>query len=208
MKLALRGAVVVVAGTLLALLLSASGLEPFRFSRRAIIAFRIVAVAVFVGTARSTASCGRCAAASPTRRSRCISRSAIRRSKPRSSAPSKRPPTASRDTPFAAPGRKARRAGDRAVPHDRRRAAASSARRCSVTRRRSPAIAAAAALAARLRPGVPAPRPVGAADRLAQRRSVDAVQDRRPARQREGAARRRSGRDARSWSASRRTTSP
>ncbi len=49
MKLALRGAVVVVAGTALALLLSASGLEQFRFSAASIIAFRFVAVAVFVG---------------------------------------------------------------------------------------------------------------------------------------------------------------
>src|SRR6266508_6245651 len=49
MKLALRGAVVVVAGTVLALLLSASGLEQFRFSAASIIAFRVIAVAVFVG---------------------------------------------------------------------------------------------------------------------------------------------------------------
>src|SRR6476661_10683741 len=49
MKLALRGAVVVVAGTVLALLLSASGLEQFRFSAASIIGFRIIAVAVFVG---------------------------------------------------------------------------------------------------------------------------------------------------------------
>src|SRR3954466_16117187 len=48
MKLALRGAVVVIAGTVLALLLSASGLEFSRFSAPSIIAFRIVAVAVFV----------------------------------------------------------------------------------------------------------------------------------------------------------------
>src|SRR3954449_7581938 len=47
-RLALRGAVVVVAGTVLALLLSASGLESFRFSAPAIITFRIVTVAVFV----------------------------------------------------------------------------------------------------------------------------------------------------------------
>ena len=40
LKLALRGAVIVVAGTVLALLLSASGLETFRFSAPAIIAFR------------------------------------------------------------------------------------------------------------------------------------------------------------------------
>src|SRR5258707_11451909 len=49
MKLALRGAVVVVAGTVLALLLSASGLQSFRFSATSIITFRLVAVAVFVG---------------------------------------------------------------------------------------------------------------------------------------------------------------
>jgi len=49
LRLALRGAVVVVAGTLLALLLSASGLESFRFSAPSIIAFRLISVAVFVG---------------------------------------------------------------------------------------------------------------------------------------------------------------
>ena len=49
LKLALRGAVVVAAGTVLALLLSASGLESFRFSAPAIISFRIVTVAVYVG---------------------------------------------------------------------------------------------------------------------------------------------------------------
>src|ERR671934_2096719 len=49
LRLATRGALVVVAGTLLALLLSASGLESFRFSAAAIIAFRIISVAVFVG---------------------------------------------------------------------------------------------------------------------------------------------------------------
>ena len=48
-RLAFRGAVVVVAGTILALLLSASGLESFRFSAPAIISFRVVIVAVFVG---------------------------------------------------------------------------------------------------------------------------------------------------------------
>src|ERR1043165_1068564 len=47
-RLALRGAVVVLAGTVLALLLSASGLESLRFSAPAIITFRIVIVAVFV----------------------------------------------------------------------------------------------------------------------------------------------------------------
>src|SRR5438874_6099526 len=49
LRLALRGAVIVVAGTVLALLLSASGLESFRFSAPAIISFRIITVAVFVG---------------------------------------------------------------------------------------------------------------------------------------------------------------
>src|SRR5262252_5852072 len=48
LKLALRGAVVVVAGTVLALLLFASGLESLRFSAPAIITFRIVTVIVFV----------------------------------------------------------------------------------------------------------------------------------------------------------------
>src|SRR5436309_1439592 len=47
-RLALRGAVVVLAGTVLALLLSASGLESFRFSAPAIITFRILTVTVFV----------------------------------------------------------------------------------------------------------------------------------------------------------------
>jgi hypothetical protein len=49
LKLALRGAVIVVAGTLLALLLSASSLEALRFSPTAIIAFRVVALIVFAG---------------------------------------------------------------------------------------------------------------------------------------------------------------
>ncbi|HMB78732.1 MAG TPA: hypothetical protein VKI43_01645, partial [Vicinamibacterales bacterium] len=49
LRLALRGALVVFAGTMLALLLSASGLEQFRFSAPAIITFRIVSVSVFVG---------------------------------------------------------------------------------------------------------------------------------------------------------------
>jgi len=49
MKLAARGAVVVVAGTLLVLLLSAGGLESFRFSPTAIIAFRVLLIGVFFG---------------------------------------------------------------------------------------------------------------------------------------------------------------
>src|SRR5690242_8169982 len=47
LKLALRGAVIVAAGTLTALLLSASSLEALRFSPRAIIAFRVIALLVF-----------------------------------------------------------------------------------------------------------------------------------------------------------------
>ena len=50
-RLAMRGAVVVIAGTVLALLLSASGLEALRFSPGAIIAFRIAALVVFAGLA-------------------------------------------------------------------------------------------------------------------------------------------------------------
>ena len=46
-RLAIRGAVVVVAGTLLALFLSASSLQALRFSPAAIITFRFVALAVF-----------------------------------------------------------------------------------------------------------------------------------------------------------------
>ena len=51
LKLALKGAVVVVGGSLLALLLSASGLEALRFSAGAIIAFRILVAAVFAALA-------------------------------------------------------------------------------------------------------------------------------------------------------------
>src|SRR5580765_4815563 len=47
LRLALRGLVIVVAGTLLALLLSASSLEALRFSPAAIISFRIIAIAIF-----------------------------------------------------------------------------------------------------------------------------------------------------------------
>src|SRR5690242_4625541 len=49
LKLALRGVVIVVAGTLLALLLSASSLEALRFSPAAITAFRVIALIVFAG---------------------------------------------------------------------------------------------------------------------------------------------------------------
>ena len=46
-RLAIKGAVLVVAGTLLALFLSASSLQALRFTATAIIAFRVIAVAVF-----------------------------------------------------------------------------------------------------------------------------------------------------------------
>ena len=48
-RLALRGAVIVVAGTVAALLLSAQGLESFRFSPVSIISFRVIALFVFLG---------------------------------------------------------------------------------------------------------------------------------------------------------------
>ena len=93
----------------------------------AIITFRIVTVAVFVGLLLLRPGAGRCAGASPTRRSRCISRSATRRSKPRSSARSKRPSDGGSAGALAAPGREAGRAGDRAVPRRSITAARSSA---------------------------------------------------------------------------------
>ncbi|MDR1989455.1 MAG: hypothetical protein LBQ09_04405, partial [Acidobacteriaceae bacterium] len=49
LKLALRGVVIVVAGTLLALFLSASSLEALRFSPAAIISFRLIAAIIFAG---------------------------------------------------------------------------------------------------------------------------------------------------------------
>src|SRR5690242_16914572 len=48
-RLAMRGAVVVAAGAPLALLRPAAGLESLRFAAGAIIAFRIISVAVSVG---------------------------------------------------------------------------------------------------------------------------------------------------------------
>jgi hypothetical protein len=48
-RLAVRGLVVVVTGTIIALLLFASGLETLRFSVPAIISFRIIALLVFLG---------------------------------------------------------------------------------------------------------------------------------------------------------------
>ncbi len=50
-KLVLRGAAVVLGGSVLALLLSASGLQIFRFSSPAVIAFRVLTFAVFTALA-------------------------------------------------------------------------------------------------------------------------------------------------------------
>jgi len=49
LKLALRGAVIVGAGTLIALMSSAAGLEALRFSAASIIAFRVLALLIFGG---------------------------------------------------------------------------------------------------------------------------------------------------------------
>src|SRR2546428_3321470 len=46
-RLAARGALIVLGGTMLALLISASGLETLRFSAASIIAFRLIVFAVF-----------------------------------------------------------------------------------------------------------------------------------------------------------------
>ncbi len=51
LKLAVRGALVVVAGSLLAFLLSARGLEAFRFSTSSIVTFRILIFAIFAALA-------------------------------------------------------------------------------------------------------------------------------------------------------------
>ena len=51
MRLALRGAVIVVVGTLMALFLSASSLQALKFSAASIVSFRIAAFGVFAGLA-------------------------------------------------------------------------------------------------------------------------------------------------------------
>ena len=190
-RLALRGAVVVVAGTVLALLLSASGLESFRFSAPAIITFRIVTVAVFVGLlfyglvwplrrrvtdAQVAMYLEEC---DPTLEAAIIS--------------------AVEATSGGGSGGRTRRAWSRSSSSRPSSSAArsitgarSSARRSSVTRRRSPSSPLRRA-AHRVRPGVPAPRSVRAPRHLAQRRSVEPLQHRSAARQREGPARRGPG---------------
>jgi len=49
LRLAINGALVVIAGTLLALFVSASSLQALRFSTTSILAFRVIALAVFGG---------------------------------------------------------------------------------------------------------------------------------------------------------------
>ena len=176
LRLALRGAVVVVAGTVLALLLSASGLEAFRFSAPRSSRSASSSSRCSSGCC-STVWSGRCGAASPTRRSRCISRSATRRSKPRSSARSKRRPTAARR---AHSPRLVEKLVEQAIEQCRAIDHGRAIERTSVQRHaaRSAAIAARRRAAPRVRPGVSAPRPVGAARHLAQRRSGEPVQHR------------------------------
>ena len=193
LRLALRGAVVVVAGTLLALLLSASGLEALRFSADRHHRVPRPRARRVRRPARSTASSGRCAGASPTRRSRCTSRNATRRSRRRIlSAVEAIAPTADRRTHSP---RLVEKLVEQAIEkcralddgtRDRAR------RRSGATLLTLGGVAAVAALLVAFGPAYPAPRPVGAARRLAQRRSVEPVQHRRHARQHQGAARRRS----------------
>ena len=131
LKLALRGAVIVVAGTLLALFLSASSLEALRFSPTAIIAFRVIALLVFAGLVvvgfvqplrrRVTDSPGRAlprrkgpdARSGHPERDRELS---LRHGEYRSES-----------SALAAPGREAGRSGDREVPRARERSRRSSA---------------------------------------------------------------------------------
>ena len=182
LRLALRGAVIVVAGTLLALLLSASGLESLRFSAPAIIAFRIVTVAVFVGllfygliVAAAPAGHRRTGGAVPRG-----ARPVARGGHPQRGRSDRR--RSDRRVALAAPRREAGRAGHRAVPRRSTTARPSSARRLRRHAVALAAIAAIAALAHHLRPAVPPPRPVGAARHLAQRRSGQPVQHRRACR--------------------------
>ena len=125
-----------------------------------------------------------------------ISRSTSRRSRRRSSARSRCEPngasTASRRTRPRWFERLVR-VGGREVPGDRQTAARVERRAGAPLRRRRIAAIAVVTLAVfSLGPGLPAPCAVGAADRLAQRRGGRAVPHRSDARQRHGAARRRS----------------
>ena len=191
-RLAVRGAVVVVAGTLLALFLSASSLQALRFSPSAIITFRFVAVGVFIALvwyflARSmrrrvsdTQVAMYLEENDPTLEAAILS--AIEATSDSTIAKDHSPRA----------GRAARRAGDRAVPVARARARGRSAgaqtSRDDARRRRRGRGAAHSA-----RPRLSAAGPVGAAHRHARRREIEPLLDRSPARQREGAARIRSG---------------
>ena len=182
-KLMLRGAVGVLGLGALALVLSAWGLESWRFSPASIVTFRIVHGVSRSPRSSAGSSSARSSGASPTSKLRCISRSTSRRSRPRSSARSKPAGSPRRAT------RRTRRGSSRAWssrPSRRSRrstgAATSSVRRCAATRRRSPSSRIAAVALFCARPEIPAPRPVGAARRLAQRAGRGAVSHRRDAR--------------------------
>jgi hypothetical protein len=83
LKLAVRGAAFVIGGFLLTLLLSAYALETLKFSPGSIIAFRVAMVMILSALAGYFFVL-RNGAASPTNRSRCISRNANPRSRPQS----------------------------------------------------------------------------------------------------------------------------
>ena len=193
-RLALRGAVVVVAGTLLALFLSASSLQALRFSPAAIITFRFVAIGVFAALVwqflaralRRQVTDGQVALYleehDPSLEAAILS--AIEATSDSTIARDHSPHLVEKLVDQAI-------AQCRSLEHghavDRQ-----AVKRHVVTlgggRRRG-------AAARRPRPGVPAAGPVGAARRHARRREVEPVQHRGPARQREGAARIRPGRE-------------
>ena len=187
----LRGAVGVLGLGALALMLSAWGLESWRFTPGSIVTFRIAAGSRVRQPHRLVHRSAAAAGASPTSRWRCTSRSTSRRSRRRSSA-------------------RSRRAGWRSRMDRRTRSGwlrASSSLRCAKCQaidwgrnvERSPMRRYATTFAVDrhrggrallARPALPPSRPVGAPRRLAQRAGRRAVPDRRRARQRERAARR------------------
>ena len=191
MRLALRGAVVVVAGTVLALLLSASGLESFRFSaarhhrlphHRASRCSSACCSTALVWPLRRRVTDAQVAMyleeCDPTLEAAIIS--AVEATDRRRLAGA-----------LAAARREARRAGDRSVPRARRRPRHRADVACSVTRSTLAAIAAVAALHRRARPRVSAPRPVGAprSSRAAPKRRARTASKSSPATRRCRAAR-------------------
>ena len=195
MKLALRGAVIVVAGTLLALFLSASSLEALRFSPTAINSFRVAAFIIFggllyLGLVRPLmrrVSDNQVAMyleeKDPTLQSALMS--AVETSRDADSGPEGRgrclgpsPKLVERlveqaieqchalDDGLAVERQNLRRQLGHARSHCRRGGAARG-----------------------VRAGVPAPRPVGAPHRVEERRSGEPLQDRCHARQRQDSAR-------------------